>query len=55
MINLQTGSKINPGAPYREIDIAYQGGQAVALVGKGWDQLEKDNCACIKCRCETRV
>ena len=55
MTNLQTGSEMNPGAPNRETDIAYQSGQVAALIGKGWHQLEKDSCARVKNRCKTRV
>ena len=27
-------------------------GQVAAIIRKGWHQLEKDNCACVKYRCE---
>ena len=32
---------MNPGSPNRETDIAYEGGQVAALIGKGCHQLEK--------------
>ena len=30
---------MNPGAPNRETDIAYQGGQVAILIGKGWKRI----------------
>ena len=52
IITWQTGSKINAGAPNREMNMMQHTGQVVAMIRKDWHQLEKDNCACVKYRHE---
>ena len=40
---------MNPDASNRETDITFQGRKVATLNGKGWEQLEKDNCTCVNC------